>query len=95
MPQDRKAAEELNYPAAELARAVHANNTSGSLPWIDEEISGMDRWTLSRVLGILFGTSPYRYLTLLPSGESQNSHSGRVYLLLTQLPLVVLLIKAT
>ncbi|MFC0268127.1 helix-turn-helix domain-containing protein [Kushneria aurantia] len=29
-----------------------------------EQVSGQQRWTLSRDLRALFGTSPYRYLTL-------------------------------
>lgn len=55
----------LNYPAAELARQ-YMLNTSNQIITMDrlEEISGMDRWTLSRDFRALFGTSPYRYLTL-------------------------------
>lgn len=55
----------LNYNAAERAREFMLDTSSevismGRL----EEVAGTDRWSLSRDFRALFGTSPYRYLTL-------------------------------
>jgi len=54
-----------DYRAAEMARefihgALHRTVTLSEL----EACSGRDRWSLSRDFRLLFGTSPYRYLTM-------------------------------
>ncbi|MDF3883686.1 AraC family transcriptional regulator [Cupriavidus basilensis] len=54
-----------DYQAAERAReyihgALHRTVTLGEL----EAHSGRDRWSLSRDFRLLYGTSPYRYLTM-------------------------------
>lgn len=55
----------LNYAATERAREyIHsALDTTISLDEL-EEASGRDRWSLSRDFRALYGTSPYRYLTM-------------------------------
>lgn len=60
-PQRKK----LNYKAAELARQFILD-TSNEAVTMDhlEKASGTDRWSLSRDFRALFGTSPYRYLSL-------------------------------
>ncbi|WP_413491802.1 AraC family transcriptional regulator [Morganella psychrotolerans] len=55
----------FDYKAAELAREyIHSyfdNNIT-----LDElsSVSGRERWSLSRDFRVLFGTSPYRYITM-------------------------------
>lgn len=61
----RRGRKALNYGAAERAReylhaALERTVTLDEL----EQASGRDRWSLSRDFRALFGTSPYRYLTL-------------------------------
>jgi AraC-like DNA-binding protein len=56
---------QFDYRAAETARefihgAMHRPITLDELA----ECSGRDRWSLSRDFRLLFGTSPYRYLTM-------------------------------
>ena len=55
----------FNYQAAEMARQYIADNLEQSIS-LDklEEITGRDRWKLSRDFRTLFGTSPYRYLIM-------------------------------
>ena len=55
----------LNYRAAELARQFMLDS-SDEVVTMDrlEQVSETDRWSLSRDFRALFGTSPYRYLTL-------------------------------
>ncbi len=55
----------LNYKAAELAREfmLDASSTAVTMDHL-EQVSGTDRWRLSRDFRVLFGTSPYRYLSL-------------------------------
>jgi AraC-like DNA-binding protein len=55
----------LDYRAAELAREfIHgALERSVTLEALERH-SGRDRWSLSRDFRLLFGTSPYRYLTM-------------------------------
>ncbi|MDC0661371.1 helix-turn-helix domain-containing protein [Marinobacter sp. SS21] len=55
----------LNYKAAELARQfmLDASNEAVTLDRL-ELAAETDRWSLSRDFRALFGTSPYRYLTL-------------------------------
>lgn len=54
-----------DYRAADRARAYirHSEGRSISLKQL-EQITGQDRWKLSRDFRTAFGTSPYRYLTL-------------------------------
>lgn len=61
----RKARQRLDYRAAERAREfIHAAlECSLSLDQL-ESVSGRDRWRLSRDFRALYGTSPYRYLTM-------------------------------
>jgi AraC-like DNA-binding protein len=61
----RKGRQTVDYPAAQRARelllaTLHTGVTLEQL----EAASGTDRWRLSRDFRVLFGTSPYRYLTL-------------------------------
>ncbi|CAI8788879.1 AraC family transcriptional regulator [Pseudomonas sp. IT-93MI4] len=61
-PRGRKL---LDYPAAERAREfimahLHQSITLEML----ERASGRERWSLSRDFRVLFGTSPYRFVTL-------------------------------
>ncbi|MBB6153277.1 AraC-like DNA-binding protein [Pseudomonas sp. JAI115] len=61
-PRGRKL---LDYPAAERAREfimahLHQSITLEML----EHASGRERWSLSRDFRVLFGTSPYRFVTL-------------------------------
>lgn len=61
-PRGRKL---LDYPAAERARAfimehLHLSITLEML----EQASGRERWSLSRDFRMLYGTSPYRFVTL-------------------------------
>lgn len=61
-PRGRKT---LDYRAAERARAfilehLHQGVTLEML----EQVSGRERWSLSRDFRVLFGTSPYRFVTL-------------------------------
>lgn len=55
----------FDYRAAERAREfIHAGlDRTITLPELATH-SGQDRWTLSRDFRLLFGTSPYRYLTM-------------------------------
>lgn len=55
----------MDYRAAERARDyIHEFLTQPiSLDEL-ERVSGRDRWSLSRDFRALYGTSPYRYLTL-------------------------------
>jgi len=55
----------FDYRAAELARGfIHASlERSVTLEDLAHH-SGRDRWSLSRDFRLLFGTSPYRYLTM-------------------------------
>lgn len=61
----RKTRQALDYRAAERAREfIHAaQERSISLDEL-ESASGRDRWRLSRDFRALYGTSPYRYLTM-------------------------------
>lgn len=61
-PRGRKL---LDYPAAERAREfimahLHQSVTLEML----EHVSGREKWSLSRDFRVLFGTSPYRFVTL-------------------------------
>lgn len=61
-PRGRKT---LDYRAAERARAfilehLHQGVTLEML----EQVSGRERWSLSRDFRVLYGTSPYRFVTL-------------------------------
>lgn len=54
----------LNYRAAELAREYMLQCAEKRVTLDDlEDVSGADRWSLSRDFRVLYGTSPYRYLT--------------------------------
>lgn len=62
---ETRRSERANYAAAQIARAyieahLDRNLSLGEL----EEASGHDRWRLSRDFRKVFGTSPYRYLTM-------------------------------
>lgn len=55
----------LNYPAAERAREYILSCLEKSITLDDLElVADTDRWSLSRDFRALYGTSPYRYLTL-------------------------------
>lgn len=55
----------LDYPAVQRARAYLDSATRQRVSLADlEAISGQTRWRLSRDFRSLFGTSPYRYLTM-------------------------------
>lgn len=55
----------INYRAAELARQFMLNASTEEVTMDRlEQVSETDRWSLSRDFRALFGTSPYRYLTL-------------------------------
>src|SRR5690606_31679577 len=55
----------FDYVAAERARAF-IHSALGRSITLDEiaDHAGRDRWALSRDFRVLFGTSPYRYLTM-------------------------------
>ncbi|MCL1476205.1 AraC family transcriptional regulator [Marinobacter sp. M3C] len=55
----------LNYKAAESARQfiLDATNEAVTMDRL-EQVSDTDRWCLSRDFRALFGTSPYRYLSM-------------------------------
>ena len=55
----------FDYRAAELAREFIHGSLERSVTLEElERHSGRDRWSLSRDFRLLFGTSPYRYLTM-------------------------------
>lgn len=55
----------LDYRAAELARTFLLDNVARIVTLDElEAATGRDRWRLSRDFRALFGTSPYRYLTM-------------------------------
>ncbi|MBW4787103.1 AraC family transcriptional regulator [Alcaligenes faecalis subsp. faecalis] len=63
--QPHKRRKKLNYQAAELARQFMLDTSSQVVTMEHlEQVSGTDRWSLSRDFRALFGTSPYRYLSL-------------------------------
>lgn len=60
-----KQRKKLNYKAAELTREFLLDTTNEIITMDHlEKVSGTDRWSLSRDFRALFGTSPYRYLSL-------------------------------
>lgn len=61
-PRGRRA---LDYRAAEVARTFLLDNLTRTVTLEElEAAAGRDRWRLSRDFRALFGTSPYRYLTM-------------------------------
>lgn len=61
----RKGRQVINYAAAQRARELlMASLQEGVTLEALERASDTDRWRLSRDFRLLFGTSPYRYLTL-------------------------------
>ncbi|WP_213881647.1 AraC family transcriptional regulator [Pseudomonas sp. dw_358] len=61
-PRGRK---QVDYPAALRAREfIMANLQVGITLEMLEQASGRERWSLSRDFRALFGTSPYRFVTL-------------------------------
>jgi AraC-like DNA-binding protein len=61
----RTARQTLDYPAAQKAREFLLASWQRTVSLSElEAVSGRDRWRLSRDFRALFGTSPYRYLTL-------------------------------
>ncbi|EKU30602.1 AraC family transcriptional regulator [Alcaligenes sp. RM2] len=63
--QKSRQRKKLNYRAAELARQFILDTPSSALTLDQlEHVSGTDRWSLSRDFRTLFGTSPYRYVSL-------------------------------
>jgi len=55
----------FDYPAAQRARAFIDESPSTTITLAQlEAVSGQNRWRLSRDFRVLFGTSPYRYLTM-------------------------------
>ena len=62
---DDRAIKLFNYNAAQLARQyIHERLEHGISLEDLEEITGHDRWQLSRDFRTLFGTSPHRYLMM-------------------------------
>ncbi|BES73118.1 AraC family transcriptional regulator [Marinobacter nanhaiticus D15-8W] len=70
---NKKQRKKLNYKAAETARQflLDASNEVVTMDRL-EQISETDRWSLSRDFRALFGTSPYRYLTLRRLDRAKN-----------------------
>ena len=67
-----KAARIVDYHSTERARAfLHSRPVAVDLAML-EHLTGRDRWSLSRDFRALFGTSPYRYLTLRRLGEVRD-----------------------
>jgi AraC-like DNA-binding protein len=61
-PRGRKS---LDYRAAERARAFILENLQRAITLeMLEKASGRERWSLSRDFRVLYGTSPYRFVTL-------------------------------
>ncbi|MET7142939.1 AraC family transcriptional regulator [Xanthomonas sp. PPL139] len=61
----RRARAGVDYRAAELARSYLLDCLERPIALQDlERASGRDRWRLSRDFRALYGTSPYRYLTM-------------------------------
>lgn len=61
-PRGRQA---VDYRAAELARSYLLDRLECTVTLDELElVSGRDRWRLSRDFRVLYGTSPYRYLTM-------------------------------
>ncbi|ERJ19475.1 putative transcriptional regulator protein [Salinisphaera shabanensis E1L3A] len=61
----RPAPRRFDYPAAQRVRAFIDDTTQRSITLGQlEAVSGQNRWRLSRDFRVLFGTSPYRYLTM-------------------------------
>ncbi len=61
----RRGRKALDYQAAERAREyIHSAMASTITLEELEQASGRDRWSLSRDFRALYGTSPYRYLTM-------------------------------
>lgn len=69
----KKQRKKLNYKAAELARQfiLDASNETITMDHL-EQVSDTDRWSLSRDFRALFGTSPYRYLSLRRLDKAKN-----------------------
>jgi len=62
-----------DYQAVELAREYISENLSHVISLDDlENITGQDRWQLSRDFRALYGTSPYRYLVLRRLDKARN-----------------------
>lgn len=54
----------IDYHSAEMARQyLHELPQTATMEYL-EQLCGRDRWSLSRDFRTLFGTSPYRYLTM-------------------------------
>lgn len=61
----RRGRQAVDYRAAELARACLLDRLEHPVTLSElEQASGRDRWRLSRDFRVLYGTSPYRYLTM-------------------------------
>lgn len=61
-PQGRKA---IDYRAAERAKDFIRSNPGAGVTMDElEYVSGKERWSLTRDFRALYGTSPYRYVTL-------------------------------
>lgn len=61
----KKQRKKLNYKAADLARQFMLDTLNEAVTMDRlEQVSGADRWSLSRDFRALFGTSPYRYLNM-------------------------------
>jgi len=68
----------FDYPAAQRAREFLDAAAGRSVTLTElEAVSGRDRWHLSRDFRLLFGTSPYRYLTMRRLDRvKQRLHGG-------------------
>jgi AraC-like DNA-binding protein len=61
----RKGRQSVNYAGAQRAREMLMASLEQGVSLTDlEQASDTDRWRLSRDFRVLFGTTPYRYLTL-------------------------------
>ncbi|WP_246842492.1 AraC family transcriptional regulator [Achromobacter sp. HZ01] len=61
----RRGRRAVDYRAAELARTYLLDRLAHPVTLDElEQASGRDRWSLSRDFRALYGTSPYRYLTM-------------------------------
>jgi len=61
----RRGRQAVDYRAAERARMYLLDRLEHPVALSDlEQASGRDRWSLSRDFRVLYGTSPYRYLTM-------------------------------
>ncbi len=74
---NRNAVKSINYKAAEMARCYIDERVDQEISLEKlEQICGHDRWQLSRDFRLLYGTSPYRYLTMRRLDNASNMISA-------------------